>query len=78
MFEKLKFLFLAFTLNLPESVASGLPDIKSSQIMINQLDYETGPADGIVGPKTTEAITRYLNEKGMKIDGQIKQTKLGS
>lgn len=76
MFEKLKFLFLALTLNLPEYVASGLPDIKFSQIMINQLGYEAGPADGIVCPKTIEAIIKYLNEKGMKFDAKIKQNEI--
>lgn len=76
MFKKFKFLFLALTSGVFESLASEVPDIKSSQIMLNQLGYEAGPTDGIVCPKTIEAIIKYLNEKGMKFDAKIKQNEI--
>ena len=71
MFERLKFIFLGVTLSLLGSVASGSSDIKSSQIMLNQLGYKAGPADGIVGSKTTNAMTNYYADKGMTFDGTI-------
>ena len=71
MFERLKYIFLAVTFSLIGSVASGSSDIKSSQIMLNQLGYKAGPADGIVGSKTTSAIKNYYADKGMTFDGTI-------
>ena len=76
MFERLKFIFLAVTFSLLGSVASGSSDIKSSQIMLNQLGYKAGPADGIVGSKTVKAITEYLDGKGIKFDGKIDQNEI--
>lgn len=67
---------MALTLSVSGSLASEVPDRNSSEIMLNQLGYEAGPADGIVCPKTIEAIIKYLHEKGMKFDAKIKQNEI--
>ena len=58
------------------TLASGSADIKTSQTILNQLGYNVGPVDGIVGPKTLKAITRYLNDRGKKFDGEIDSNEL--
>ncbi len=35
--------------------------IRSVQRRLNQLGYHAGPEDGIMGPKTSEAIWAYQN-----------------
>lgn len=35
--------------------------VKEAQILLNKLGYRSGPADGILGPKTKHAIRRFRN-----------------
>ena len=76
MLKSLKFYISILSLILSGSVALGLSDIQSSQVMLNHLGYKSGPADGIAGPKTIKAIIKYLNDKGMKFDGKIDQNEI--
>ena len=53
------------------SMATASQDVFASQKMLNSLGYNAGPIDGIVGSKTTNAMTNYYADKGMTFDGTI-------
>ena len=53
------------------SMATASQDVLASQKMLNSLGYNAGPIDGVVGAKTTNAITNYYADKGMTFDGTI-------
>lgn len=53
------------------SMATASQDVLASQKMLNSLGYNAGPIDGVVGTKTTNAITNYYADKGMTFDGTI-------
>jgi peptidoglycan hydrolase-like protein with peptidoglycan-binding domain len=41
------------------------------QARLNNLGYNTGPVDGIQGPRTTEAIREFQEKYGLKVDGVV-------
>ena len=43
--------------------------IKAAQIELNELGYNCGVADGIMGKKTRAALIKFQNDKGLKVDG---------
>ena len=49
------------------------PAAKEIQSLLNQLGYPCGTADGIMGPKTREAIKRYQTDAGLPTDGKVSQ-----
>ena len=49
----------------PPTVMTGL------QARLNNLGYNTGPVDGVQGPRTTEAIRDFQNRYGLKVDGVV-------
>ena len=49
---------------------SAQPTIQKIQMLLNQHGYECGIADGIAGPKTTEAIKQYQADTGLLVDGR--------
>ena len=53
------------------SMATASQDVLASQKLLNSLGYNAGPMDGVVGTKTTNAITNYYADKGMTFDGTI-------
>jgi hypothetical protein len=53
------------------SMATASQDVLASQKLLNSLGYNAGPMDGVVGAKTTNAITNYYADKGMTFDGTI-------
>ena len=53
------------------TMATASQDVYASQKMLNSLGYNAGPIDGIVGSKTTNAMTNYYADKGMTFDGKI-------
>ena len=53
------------------TMATASQDVYASQKMLNSLGYNAGPIDGIVGSKTTNAMTNYYADKGMTFDGTI-------
>ena len=40
------------------------------QTELNNLGYDPGPIDGIMGPRTSVAISRYQKDQKLLIDGQ--------
>lgn len=42
-----------------------------AQRLLNQLWFDTGPVDGVPGPKTRKAIETFQNEQGLSPDGQV-------
>lgn len=40
------------------------------QAGLNRLGYDSGPTDGILGPKTKAAIESYQRKNGMTVDGR--------
>ena len=46
-------------------------EIKIMQEKLNQLGFNCGTADGIVGTKTIEAVKQYERSKGMTAEGKV-------
>ncbi len=44
--------------------------VQRTQRLLNDLGYEAGPADGLAGPKTREAIRAYQRKSGLPADGK--------
>ena len=49
----------------------GNDEVKSIQNVLNNLGYDAGPADGIMGPKTREAIKLYQRDHDLPVTGQL-------
>ncbi|MGZ4982757.1 MAG: peptidoglycan-binding domain-containing protein [Chthoniobacterales bacterium] len=52
----------------------GLPPdeaVANVQSELQRLGYNPGPADGILGPATREALRRYQNDRGLTVTGAI-------
>jgi peptidoglycan hydrolase-like protein with peptidoglycan-binding domain len=45
--------------------------IKKVQDALNKKGFDSGPVDGVVGPKTREAVRRFQDSYGIKASGQI-------
>lgn len=45
--------------------------ISTVQQKLAQLGYNPGPADGVVGPHTIEAIKQFQRDRGLEVDGII-------
>ena len=45
--------------------------VKTIQTLLADQGYDPGPADGIVGPKTRQAVKAYQQKTGMPETGQI-------
>jgi len=46
-------------------------DLSRAQSLLAELGYVTGPADGMMGPKTREAIRNFQQMAGLNITGQV-------
>jgi len=44
-------------------------DIARLQARLNTLGFDAGPADGVIGPRTRDAIRSYEAKKGYMVDG---------
>jgi hypothetical protein len=44
--------------------------VRKLQARLNGLGYEAGPVDGIYGPRTTRAVTRFQKSAGLKPTGR--------
>lgn len=51
--------------------SSADPLVKKAQVLLSKLGYDTGPADGQVGPKTREAIIAFERRAGMPVTGDV-------
>ena len=47
------------------------PNVMASQKMLNQLGYQAGPTDGLIGNLTTTAIENFYANSGKVFDGTI-------
>lgn len=47
------------------------PLVRKAQELLSKLGYDTGPADGQVGPKTRSAIIAFERRAGMQITGDV-------
>jgi len=45
--------------------------VRNAQSSLNQLGYNAGPADGIMGPSTRSAIRTYQSDRGLAITGNL-------
>ena len=43
------------------------------QLALQSLGYKPGPADGIYGTNTAEAIKRYQRENSLLVSGQVSE-----
>ena len=44
--------------------------VKEIQYQLSRHGYNAGPQDGVMGPKTREAIRKYQKQHGLPIDGR--------
>jgi peptidoglycan hydrolase-like protein with peptidoglycan-binding domain len=51
-------------------VAQFSSTVQELQRELNQLGYSAGPADGLIGARTREAIQAYQRDQGLLVDGQ--------
>jgi len=49
----------------------GNDEVKSIQKVLSNLGYDPGPADGIMGSKTREAIKLYQQDHDLPVTGQL-------
>jgi len=52
-------------------VSSFEATVKDVQKHLNELGYEAGPIDGLIGPQTRAAIRDYQADQGLSPDGQV-------
>ena len=55
----------------PSSLTAAQEKNRRVQMRLATLGYNPGPADGIVGPKTREAIRAFQGREGLKVTGTI-------
>ncbi len=57
-----------------KAIAGGMPvsgdDLISIQNALRSRGYDPGPVDGIMGPRTREAIRRFQGDQGVQITGE--------
>jgi hypothetical protein len=54
------------------------PVVQAAQTQLTQLGYYNGPADGIFGPATRDAVARYQIANQLNVNGSISPEKLQS
>jgi peptidoglycan hydrolase-like protein with peptidoglycan-binding domain len=45
--------------------------VRALQLRLQEMDFEPGPADGIYGPITAQAIKSYQRSRDLLVDGLI-------
>ncbi len=45
--------------------------IRAVQTQLNELGFDSGPADGLYGPKTKSAIKEFQRSEDLDVDGKI-------
>ncbi|MEZ5871628.1 MAG: SEL1-like repeat protein [Nitratireductor sp.] len=45
--------------------------VRRSQELLAKLGFDPGPADGMMGNKTRDAIRQYQKQKGLPVDGEV-------
>ena len=46
-------------------------DIHEVQRLLLELGYSPGPSDGVLGPKTREAVMRFQRQEGLPVNGRL-------
>ena len=46
-------------------------DVLEIQKKLQAMGFDPGPLDGIFGSKTTDAVRRYQESKGLQVDGIV-------
>jgi hypothetical protein len=54
------------------------PTVEAAQTQLNDLGYYGGPADGIFGPSTRDAVARYQMAKQLNVTGSLSPDTLQS
>lgn len=50
---------------------AGSTKVEAIQAMLNELGYDAGPNDGIIGPRTEAAIQKFQVDANMPVDGRV-------
>ena len=45
--------------------------VREAQRALRELGYEPGPADGVIGPRTREALVRYQRAEKIAVTGRL-------
>ncbi len=53
------------------SAGDARTSIARAQSLLNDMGYHAGPADGVLGPKTREAIRAFQRDKGLTATGMV-------
>ncbi len=54
------------------------PTVKAIQERLNELGFDAGVADGLMGERTRTAIAAYQRDRGLSIDGKASKSLLGT
>ncbi|MGB9781227.1 peptidoglycan-binding domain-containing protein [Caldanaerobacter sp.] len=46
-------------------------DVLELQMILQSLGYDSGPIDGIFGPRTKKAVMKFQRDNGLKVDGIV-------
>lgn len=52
--------------------------VRNAQRMLNQLGYDAGPEDGMVGPRTRSGIRAYQRDRAMDANGRLTRDLFGN
>lgn len=45
--------------------------VADAQSLLNEMGYRAGPPDGVLGPRTRDAIRAFQKKRGMKVTGKV-------
>ncbi|PTW62108.1 localization factor PodJL [Breoghania corrubedonensis] len=45
--------------------------VKQAQLLLTHLGFDPGPSDGVIGPKTVDAVRTFQIQAGLPVDGAI-------
>jgi peptidoglycan hydrolase-like protein with peptidoglycan-binding domain len=62
---------LAVFLGAISLVAQGSASVREAQQALKNKGYDTGPIDGIIGPRTRAAVRHYQEKETINVDGQL-------
>lgn len=61
-----------------KSSLGGKSDIREAQELLTKLGYDPGPADGIMGSRTSAALGVFQSSQGLTVTGSVNQETLGA
>jgi peptidoglycan hydrolase-like protein with peptidoglycan-binding domain len=71
MFKYLIGSVLAVGLSLGPLAAQSSDSVRAAQEALKAKGLDPGPADGVYGPKTREAVKAYQKQQNLNVDGQL-------